>query len=301
MRSMSPPPSGPALGLKARPWACSKWNSTNGLTTRPRDAIAASLKRRSRHSLRPIGARHDRRNHQRRLPAGPQNPAGESVDLVLTDPPYGVGYRDRSGRSIANDTDLGPVLASFRDIYRVLKPDRLCVAFYGWNKPEIPDRLDRRRVHARGSHRLAQELRVQPALPEAAPRDGLRAGQGPPAEAGPAAGRCPGLGIFRQPRPSDREGGRHPDAADPVVQPAGRAGARPVRRLGQHLRGRCPVRPPVLRDRAGGTVLRTCLPPAGTACRWRHDPCGAMAGPWPRQLSVHDGILTPRKCPDLLR
>lgn len=61
----------------------------------------------------------------------------DSVDLVLTDPPYGVGYRDRSGRSIANDIDLGPVIASFRDIHRVLKNDRLCVAFYGWNKPEI--------------------------------------------------------------------------------------------------------------------------------------------------------------------
>jgi adenine-specific DNA-methyltransferase len=62
---------------------------------------------------------------------------GQSVDLVLTDPPYGVGYRDRAGRAIANDTDLGPVIAAFRDIYRVLKNDRLCVAFYGWNRPEI--------------------------------------------------------------------------------------------------------------------------------------------------------------------
>jgi site-specific DNA-methyltransferase (adenine-specific) len=63
-------------------------------------------------------------------------PAG-SVDLVLTDPPYGVSYRDRGGRTIANDTDLGPVVAAFRDIYRVLKWDRLCVSFYGWNRPEI--------------------------------------------------------------------------------------------------------------------------------------------------------------------
>jgi adenine-specific DNA-methyltransferase len=46
-----------------------------------------------------------------------------SVDLVLTDPPYGVRYRDRSGRSIAGDIDPAGVLAGFSDVYRVLKPD----------------------------------------------------------------------------------------------------------------------------------------------------------------------------------
>jgi adenine-specific DNA-methyltransferase len=63
-----------------------------------------------------------------------------SFDLVLTDPPYGVGYRpfkNNAGQTVANDVDLGPVMSSFRDIHRVLKPDRLCVAFYGWNRPEI--------------------------------------------------------------------------------------------------------------------------------------------------------------------
>jgi DNA modification methylase len=30
----------------------------------------------------------------------------ESVDLVVTDPPYFVRYRDRMGRTIANDADL---------------------------------------------------------------------------------------------------------------------------------------------------------------------------------------------------
>ena len=56
-----------------------------------------------------------------------------SVDFVLTDPPYLVNYRDRSGRTIANDNDprwLNPV---FRELYRVLKPDSLMVCFYGWN------------------------------------------------------------------------------------------------------------------------------------------------------------------------
>lgn len=58
----------------------------------------------------------------------------ESVDLVLTDPPYGVRYKDRAGRSIANDDCLDTVLSSFAELYRVLKPNTLCVSFYGWNR-----------------------------------------------------------------------------------------------------------------------------------------------------------------------
>lgn len=57
----------------------------------------------------------------------------ESVDFVLTDPPYLVRYKDRSGRSIANDDDPGSVLGAFKDLYRVLKPHTFCVSFYGWN------------------------------------------------------------------------------------------------------------------------------------------------------------------------
>ena len=57
-----------------------------------------------------------------------------SVDFVLTDPPYFVRYRDRSGRSVRNDGagDVQQTLAAFADVYRVLKPDTLCVCFYGW-------------------------------------------------------------------------------------------------------------------------------------------------------------------------
>ena len=58
----------------------------------------------------------------------------ESIDLILTDPPYGVRYKDRAGRSIANDGDLGSILGAFADLYRVLKPDTFCISFYGWNK-----------------------------------------------------------------------------------------------------------------------------------------------------------------------
>jgi adenine-specific DNA-methyltransferase len=56
-----------------------------------------------------------------------------SVDFVLTDPPYLVRYKDRSGRTIRNDSEPD-VLDAFTDVYRVLKPNTLCVSFYGWNR-----------------------------------------------------------------------------------------------------------------------------------------------------------------------
>ncbi len=57
-----------------------------------------------------------------------------SVDLVVTDPPYFVRYKDRSGRTIANDRDPESVLGAFSDLHRTLKPDSFCVSFYGWNR-----------------------------------------------------------------------------------------------------------------------------------------------------------------------
>ncbi len=58
----------------------------------------------------------------------------ESIDLVVTDPPYGVRYRDRHGRTIANDGQIDAILGAFNDLYRVLRPDTLCICFYGWNR-----------------------------------------------------------------------------------------------------------------------------------------------------------------------
>ena len=57
-----------------------------------------------------------------------------SVDFVLTDPPYFVGYRDRSGRTIRNDRFPGQVLNAFNEVYRVMKDNSLCVSFYNWNR-----------------------------------------------------------------------------------------------------------------------------------------------------------------------
>jgi DNA modification methylase len=61
-----------------------------------------------------------------------------SVDFILTDPPYLVNYRDRSGRSLTNDSGDGAWLKpAFREMHRVLRPDSLCVSFYGWNKVDL--------------------------------------------------------------------------------------------------------------------------------------------------------------------
>ena len=64
---------------------------------------------------------------QRMVPAN-------SVDFILTDPPYLVNYRDRDGRSIQNDADDTWLKPAMEEAYRVLKQDRMAVMFYGWTK-----------------------------------------------------------------------------------------------------------------------------------------------------------------------
>lgn len=60
---------------------------------------------------------------------------GGCADLVVTDPPYLVDYKDKDGRSIANDkAGDSQVLRAFHDIERVMKKDAYCVSFYGWKR-----------------------------------------------------------------------------------------------------------------------------------------------------------------------
>jgi adenine-specific DNA-methyltransferase len=61
----------------------------------------------------------------------------ESVDFILTDPPYLVNYRDRSGRRVANDDNDAWLAPAFAEMFRVLKDGSLCVSFYGWNKADV--------------------------------------------------------------------------------------------------------------------------------------------------------------------
>jgi site-specific DNA-methyltransferase (adenine-specific) len=55
-----------------------------------------------------------------------------SVDLVVTDPPYLIDYRERCGRRIANDSNADGVLPAFSELFRVLKNNSLCITFTGW-------------------------------------------------------------------------------------------------------------------------------------------------------------------------
>jgi DNA modification methylase len=59
----------------------------------------------------------------------------ESVDMVLTDPPYGVDYRGRwcsDWEAIAGDEAPGVMLPAFAEIWRLLKPNSFCLSFYAW-------------------------------------------------------------------------------------------------------------------------------------------------------------------------
>ena len=59
-----------------------------------------------------------------------------SIDFVLTDPPYITNYRDRSGRTVANDDNDRWLDPAFAEIFRLLKDDSYCVSFYGWNQAD---------------------------------------------------------------------------------------------------------------------------------------------------------------------
>ena len=56
--------------------------------------------------------------------ASPQRLAPGSVDFILTDPPYLVRYRDRSGRTVANDNRAGWLKPAYAGMHRVLKDRR---------------------------------------------------------------------------------------------------------------------------------------------------------------------------------
>ena len=77
--------------------------------------------------------------HEDCLRVLPELPA-ESIDFVLTDPPYLVGYRGRwdgDRRIIVGDEDPAWLAPAFSEIFRVMKKDTFCVSFYGWPHADV--------------------------------------------------------------------------------------------------------------------------------------------------------------------
>ncbi|MDV0787610.1 DNA methylase [Citrobacter amalonaticus] len=60
-----------------------------------------------------------------------------AVDFILTDPPYLVGYKDRTGRTLAGDNSSEWLQPACHEMYRVLKNDSLMVSFYAWNRADL--------------------------------------------------------------------------------------------------------------------------------------------------------------------
>ncbi len=63
-----------------------------------------------------------------------------SVDFVLTDPPYLVGFRGRwdgAKHLIVGDEDPSWLRPAFAEVWRLLRPDTLCVSFYGWPHSDL--------------------------------------------------------------------------------------------------------------------------------------------------------------------
>jgi DNA modification methylase len=60
----------------------------------------------------------------------------DSIDLIVTDPPYLINYQSRDGRTIAGDTNDAWLRPAFSEAYRVLRTSRFCVSFYGWSRAD---------------------------------------------------------------------------------------------------------------------------------------------------------------------
>jgi len=64
----------------------------------------------------------------------------ESIDMVLTDPPYLVSHRGRwcsDWEPIKGDDDPSWLVPAFAEIWRTLKPNSLCLSFYGWPQADL--------------------------------------------------------------------------------------------------------------------------------------------------------------------
>ena len=168
-----------------------------------------------------------------------------SVDFILTDPPYITRYRGRDGRTVANDDNARWLKPAFAEAHRVLKPGGFAVSFYGWNKVDLFFEAWKAAGFRIVGHLVFRKRYASSATFLRYEHEHLPAGQGqcrPPRGSDPGRDRFP---LYRQQAASDAEAGRGADAADPGLLAAGRSGPRPVLRLGL--------------DAGGGAVPRSRL------------------------------------------
>lgn len=156
----------------------------------------------------------------------------QSVDFILTDPPYLVRYQPRDGRRIINDDNgrwLGPAA---RGMFRVLKNDSLGVSFYGWSQTDRFMGAWRAAGFQIVGHIVFRKKYASASRRQLHARIRLYAGQGPPRFAGEPSCRCYRIPLHGKPAASNAEAGGHPEAPDRGVLPGRRAGAGPVLRFG---------------------------------------------------------------------
>ncbi len=139
---------------------------------------------------------------------------GNAVDFILTDPPYLVGFRDRSGRTIAGDKTDEWLQPACNEMYRVLKKDALMVSFYGWNRVDRFMAAWKNAGFSVVGHLVFTKKHIEGRICGLSPRMCLHPGKRPSTSATkPAAGRA-GLEIFGQSPSPDGKARYQPATAD---------------------------------------------------------------------------------------
>ncbi len=173
-----------------------------------------------------------------------------SIDFILTDPPYLVRYQDREGRSIPNDSNSDWLVPAFSEAYRVLKQDHFMISFYGWTQVDkffhawrsagfrIVGHLVFRKQYASKSRFL--KYQHEQALP---------AGKGQSNFAGESDLRCICHALLGQQASSHTEAGGCAEAADRSLHSEERSGPRSVLWFGLNSPGIEDPQPPLPRHR----------------------------------------------------
>ncbi|WP_237580019.1 DNA methyltransferase [Salmonella enterica] len=103
-----------------------------------------------------------------------------AIDFILTDPPYLVGFRDRSGRTIAGDKTDEWLQPACNEMYRVPKTNALMVSFYVWNRVDRFVAAGKMRDSAWSDTGVYQKLHIEGRICGLSPRMRLHPAKGRP-------------------------------------------------------------------------------------------------------------------------